>query len=367
LLLPLLLLAAFAPGCGERPGPEELSLHRNVTSAEGWQGRATFVNGKLVAEEYDAMGADGRYDLWRYYEAGRILSAERDRDADDRIDYEAEYDPATGALVAFRRDTNFDGRLDLGVRYREEGFWVETRDRDHDGEPDRFFAFEAPPTLFTDGAADPLEAVDLQETLPPAAWSELVADTDGDGMLDQWVRYREGAPYQVGVDGDSDGRPERWVDVGRPLAQAEGVPEIGGPEGRAEAPAPTGGRIVPAEAEPEPVVIRPVVLPEDRTAARTEPRPLEPEEPEPLSTEEAMEALSRETRPPGVSVEPVRPVSPAGSGTAREVGDVDVEGAGVEGVNVEEATPPDVEPEESDVGEVEPVEPFRHPSEGLME
>ncbi len=324
-------------GCSARPGPEELSLHRDVTSAQGWHGRATFLNGRLVAEEYDAMGRDGRYDLWRYYEAGRILSEKRDRDADDRIDYEASYEPSDGRLSAFERDTNFDGRMDLWVRFREEGFWVETRDTDHDGEPDRFFAFNAPPELLTSGAVDPLEAVDLQETLPPAQWGELVADTDTDGTLDQWVRYENGAPYQVGVDTDGDGRPERWNEVGRPAAAGDDVPEIGG-SGRAEAPAPPGGDVIPAEPDPEPVVIKPVVIPEGVSVATAEPADAEPADAEPADAEPVRQA---ETGEP-VEVEPVQPLEP---------------------VAVEPVEPLEEEP----VRPAGPAEPFRHPSEGLME
>ena len=264
-----LMLVAMLAGCVP-PGPKRLSGIRNAVSPEGWRGKQYFENRRKVSEEFDAVGNDGRIDLWRFFDEGRLLSEERDRNADDLIDCRAFYSPASGELREFRRDEDFDGEMDLRVQYLGGYRWQQTWDRNQDGTADFLLSLRGPARLLSELGVDPAEAGDLREVAPPNHWHELYVNTDLDGRLDAWTRFRDGQPAERGIDPDGDGRPERWVRIETPAPPAEAAapPEDRAqPTGTSESgytgitdvrPAPDGREGPPdAYSEPAPAVERP--------------------------------------------------------------------------------------------------------------
>jgi len=99
-------------------------------------------NGLAVSEEFDAVGGDGRVDVWRFYDKGCILAEERDRNGDDRIDCRANYSVASAELREIQRDTDFNGDVDLHIQYMDGYRWEQNWDRNHDGTTD--FSFTVP-------------------------------------------------------------------------------------------------------------------------------------------------------------------------------------------------------------------------------
>ncbi len=207
-LIFLFLLA----GCFSNP-PRNLSASSNALSPEGWRGKRYYENGLIIGEEFDAVGNDGRIDLWRYYKDGCLLTEDRDRDSDGRIDYTAHYHPKTGALEAFSRDTDFDGQNDIWLRYSGNERWILTWDRNRDGAVDFVFVFRCPAAALAELRFDPGEVTDMREVVPAAQWLEVDLDDNFDRRFESWTRYKDGKACDRGVDANEDGYPERWAKV----------------------------------------------------------------------------------------------------------------------------------------------------------
>jgi len=218
-----LVLILFLAGCSGAP-PRNLSASSNALSPEGWRGKRYYENGRVIAEEFDAVGEDGRVDLWRYYKDGSLLTEDRDRDSDGRIDYTAHYFPKSGVLEAFTRDTDFDGQNDIWLRYLGDDRWSLNWDRNRDGDVDFVFVFRCPPAAFGDMHFDPVDVTDMREVVPAAQWVEVDVDENFDRRFDSWTRYKEGRPSESGIDANGDGYPERWskIDAGAPTKAAQG-------------------------------------------------------------------------------------------------------------------------------------------------
>ncbi|MCX7935568.1 MAG: hypothetical protein N3A66_09970 [Planctomycetota bacterium] len=208
----LMLLLVLA-GCASNP-PRNLSASGNALSPEGWRGQRYYENGRVIGEEFDAVGDDGRIDLWRYYQDGSLLTEDRDRDSDGRIDYTAHYRPKTAALEAFSRDTDFDGQNDIWLRHLEDDRWALNWDRNRDGAVDFVFIFRCPGGDLAALQFDPTEVADMREVVPIAQWVEVDLDDDFDRRFDSWTRYKEGKASERGVDANGDGYPETWAKAG---------------------------------------------------------------------------------------------------------------------------------------------------------
>jgi len=200
-------------GC-EQFGPKRLTGWQDASSPEGWRGKRYCENQQTVSEEFDAVGNDGRIDLWRFYHKGVLLTEERDRNQDDRVDCRAEYSATSGELRAITRDTNFDGQTDLEVTYLGGYRWQEVWDRNQDGTADFVLLFRGPSRLLTELKADPVRVGDLREIVPADLWQEATLDEDRDGRYDSWIRYHKGQPVDRGVDADQDGQVDSWQRTG---------------------------------------------------------------------------------------------------------------------------------------------------------
>lgn len=107
----LLSIALIMTGCGLQP---EILAMREVTSPEGYKGRAFYRNGILASEELDASGNDGKIDLWRYYIKNRLVREDFDTTGNGSINMRKRYDDE-GVLIEISTDTTGDGRLDRVV------------------------------------------------------------------------------------------------------------------------------------------------------------------------------------------------------------------------------------------------------------
>lgn len=109
----LLVTGLILCGCAQMP---EVLTMREITTAEGWQGKAFYRNGILTSEELDTLGNDGRPDLWRYYESGLIVREDFDTSLNGVVDTVKHYDEK-GILVKLMVDTNHDGSFDSVTIY----------------------------------------------------------------------------------------------------------------------------------------------------------------------------------------------------------------------------------------------------------
>lgn len=208
------LLGVLLSGIGcKQPGPSHLAFWENVRSPEGWTGRRYAENNKRIAEEFDAVGEDGKIDFWRFYTNGRLASEEHDRDNDGHVDYVAKYNHKDESLLSFARDTNFDGSLNLWVDFDGHDSWTQTWDRNHDGTLDLLFSFEGPADSLNRLKLDFYEVTDLRKFIPKQRWREIALDNDMNGQFDLWLRYEEGRAVAQGVGQGPDNRPRRWIPV----------------------------------------------------------------------------------------------------------------------------------------------------------
>ena len=141
----------------------------------------------LVCREVD-LNHDGRKDVFRFYN-------EKGRPEKELEDY------------------NFDGVIDL-IAYFENGKIVrEELDRNGDGKIDEWRIYEVV-NLFAD-SFDPYASLYVtsaeesqQDTTPKLMRVEQ--DNNFDGRVDSWQYYREGKIAHIGVDTDYDGKPDTW-------------------------------------------------------------------------------------------------------------------------------------------------------------
>lgn len=263
-LLLALFLGCLTTGCVPE-GPRRLTAWYSEKSEEGWNGRRYYDNEKVLSEEFDSQNNDGRIDLWRFYDNGRLLSEERDRNADGRIDYTASWNPVTGEMRAFARDSNFDGVNDVQMEYLGGFRWNLTIDRDFDKTTDFVLLCKGAGRMLSEIGADYANQSDIASLLPKLVWYELSLDEDFDGKLESRTRFHNGVPFETGIDLDNDGEPDKWQRIPpvAVVAPREPEPEVKKEQSRSneihEEPitvTPTPPSPLPAETThvPEPVL-----------------------------------------------------------------------------------------------------------------
>ena len=143
---------------------------------------------ELVRIDYDRNG-DGVIDVRTYMREGRPVRLESDGDGDGRIDRWEYYD-GSGALLRVGSSTRLDGREDAWVRQagRERVVELSTA-RDN--------------------------RVDRREFHRDGVLVRTESDSDGDGRVDVWEEFENGALVRVLFDEDKrHGRPTRRIVYG---------------------------------------------------------------------------------------------------------------------------------------------------------
>ncbi|MBI4353115.1 MAG: hypothetical protein HY593_04220 [Candidatus Omnitrophica bacterium] len=147
-----------------------------------------FENGRIVKVQVD-RNLDKKIDCVIYYKDGFRIRAERDANYDKKIDVWIKY-YFTGMPWFIAGDKNFDGKPDHW-RYLKNGFVYKREwDRNFDGKPDLRMLFEAPPDMrFVPGIHNRL--VEIKE------------DNDFDGVFEKITRPKK---KQKPVTPDSEGK-----------------------------------------------------------------------------------------------------------------------------------------------------------------
>jgi len=219
-------LACLA-GCQPKNNPEILTGWYYVTSEEGWNGRSFASNGQTFAEEWDTNG-DGRLDLWRFWDRGRLSSEQRDLLHDGRVTFESLWDTRTGRLVFVARDTNGSGVYDLEViasAVRESSVtWEVRQDRNNDGRNDLILIVEGPPNLFETLNIDLATVPDAANAIPREFWRELRTDDGFVGEITERVQFRGGIEVARLV---PDGDTYVWRRLPRESHPREPLQEVG--------------------------------------------------------------------------------------------------------------------------------------------
>jgi hypothetical protein len=157
--------------------------------------RATYdkSTGKLKELTYDS-NANGRIDTWTEMDGARALRSRIDRNEDGKIDRWEYYDDSGRLLkVGFsRRD---DGKLDAWAFSGSDGRVnrIEIASSGDEQKVERREFYE--PSLA--GAGEPTALVRAEE------------DTNGDGRIDKWETYENGAVKTVAFDENGDGTADR--------------------------------------------------------------------------------------------------------------------------------------------------------------
>lgn len=182
-------LLSVALGCGAARQPVVSDDATPV--ADG--GRCRYL-GKTdrIATEARAPGAPSP-NVRRVYavvkdgeQSRRVLRCrEVDTNFDGRKDVVRRYDPE-GRPATEASDSNYDGRLDTWVRFRQGRISEVEVDRNADGKPDEL-------RRFSEGRL-----------------ARIRRDTNDDGRPDQFELYSDGSLERIGVDADGDGRVDRW-------------------------------------------------------------------------------------------------------------------------------------------------------------
>ena len=138
------------------------------------------TDGHLIRAERDA-NADGRVDAWDIYDGSGLARRKRDSDGDGHADVWEEY--AHGRLTAVRLDRDHDGSIDAVYRYEGISLVEERYDSDADGKIDIVFSYVNRVLVKT------------QE------------DRNRDGQTDTWTTYRliDGEEVVARVDRDRNG------------------------------------------------------------------------------------------------------------------------------------------------------------------
>ena len=208
-------------GCQPKNTPEILAGWYYVQSVpEGWPGRSYTSNGQPFAEEFDTNG-DGRFDLWRFYERGRLSSEQRDLLHDGRVTFESFWDTRNGRLLSVARDTRGTGVNDLEViasSVRDlTTTWEVRQDRNGDGIADLILLLEGPPNLFESLNIDLSTEPDVASRVPVEFWRELRTDDDFIGEITDRIQFRGGVEVARAV-------PEGDTYVWRRLPRSDDAP-----------------------------------------------------------------------------------------------------------------------------------------------
>lgn len=156
--------------------------------------------------------ADGTFDSFSYYEGGRILRAQSDRNFDGNIDEWLYYDregtidreevdvnfdgkvdnsstyhqglPATG-----QDDTNFDGQPDAWFNYRDGVIIASRQDSDFDGSPDMFLSYQHGVLSQTDVRPGDSPIVIRRYLFTHGVLREELVDENAEGTFDHKISY----------------------------------------------------------------------------------------------------------------------------------------------------------------------------------
>lgn len=126
------------------------------------------------------------------------------------------YSPETGRLQEILSDRDGDGRVDTYAFMDGPRLLRIEIDRDGDGEVDRWEHYGAPAV---DGQPPPIEraeeadgpdrTITRRELYVDGVLDRVEEDTDLDGRVDKWEKYRRGRLAQVALDLTGVGRPTR--------------------------------------------------------------------------------------------------------------------------------------------------------------
>jgi hypothetical protein len=164
------------------------------------------TTGKLIELTFDSS-KDGRIDTWTTMDGARPVLTRMDRDGDGKID-RWEYLGPDGKLVKVGFSRADDGKPDAWA-YEGPGGGVERIEISSTADENRIDRRE-----FYDEAGSLVRAEE---------------DTSGDGLVDKWETYANGAVRTAAFDENGDGKPDRRLtyDDGR-LILIESEPDVMG-------------------------------------------------------------------------------------------------------------------------------------------
>ncbi len=191
-ILPLrsiLLLLPLCVGCAKK---------KNNTS-EAYVSRISermLVEQGLVEQEVD-LDSNGEADIRNYYreraDAPRLLvRKELDLNRDGKFDVITLFD-ADGNLSREDMDSDYDGQFDWTDHYKKGLRVMSEYDTDADGKPNVFKYY-----IQVDGGGMELDRKERDE--------------DGDGKIDVWERFLDGAVVRTGRDTDGDGKVDERLE-----------------------------------------------------------------------------------------------------------------------------------------------------------
>ncbi len=133
------------------------------------------------------LNKDERPDQWTYRASGKIVRFERDLNFDGRVDI-WQYPDLEGNVLEEEMDLDKDGKVDVMARYNADGV-VEYKELavEFSG---KFTVFK-----FYDDRGELLR---------------VEQDEDADGRIDRWDYYENRRRVRVGWDEDRDGVPDRF-------------------------------------------------------------------------------------------------------------------------------------------------------------
>ncbi|MHC4883651.1 MAG: hypothetical protein ACYTGH_01055 [Planctomycetota bacterium] len=210
----LLLFGLFslACGCGTfSSGGKQIRMVTNSISHDGFRGTSYLENGVVVSEELDAKAKDGRFDLWRFYNDGKLTREMRDLDSNGTIDLQITYNRDHQVIVGISRHKSHNSPPYMRLKYKGRGLWRQELDSNGDGRIDSIFSFKAPEFELNLLKPDVDRVEDYQTVIPKRLWFRIDEDTNHDGQPDCWTLYREGLAIKSGIDRDGNGLPDKWM------------------------------------------------------------------------------------------------------------------------------------------------------------
>ena len=101
---------------------------------------------KLVMQLFD-LNRDGKIDMVKHFEKGKMVKSEVDLDYDGYVDVVSEYDPKTGELL---KKTQADGETNIWKYYTHNELRKKEIDRNSDGKPDMWVYYRGNKILKTE-------------------------------------------------------------------------------------------------------------------------------------------------------------------------------------------------------------------------
>ncbi len=137
------------------------------------------------------------------------------------------YDKTTGRLTELKYDRNGDGKIDTWAAMDGPRLVRMEIDENGDGKPDRFEYYKAGPNgqavLERVESAKAYDGrISRREFLEGGRLARIEEDTDGDGIVDKWERYKDDALVVMDLDTQRRGKPDRRLIYG-PGGQLERI------------------------------------------------------------------------------------------------------------------------------------------------